>query len=150
MTMLTEPQLDPMGALITEARADLDVADLVGTRVRGGEPGPGDARGPGEYQAFVVFEALSVPIHPQLPITFAEYAVNAYGTTHQNASAVWFALVKAFHKARTRTKSNGLGIYSSFVLTGGSQDRDPDTQQPVVRGTVRVIATALADETAGS
>lgn len=146
MTMLTAPQLNPMGALIAEAKADPDVAALTGTRVRGGEPAPGDARGPGEYQAFVVISALDVPPHPQLPITFAEYALNAYGTTHQNASAVWFALVKAFHKARARVKGNGLGIYQSIVVTGGGEDRDPDTDQPVVRGTVRVIATALALE----
>lgn len=154
--MLTAPQLDPMGALIAEAKADLDVATLVSTRVRGFEPAPqtdtydGDSHGPGEYKAFVVIAALDVPPHISLPITFADYALNAYGVTHQNAWAVWAALVKAFHKVGARMKSNGLGIYQSIVITGGAQDRDPDTQQPVVRGTLRIIATTLAVETAGS
>jgi hypothetical protein len=35
--MLTVPQLDPMGALIAELRADPHVSALVGTRVRGFE-----------------------------------------------------------------------------------------------------------------
>lgn len=148
--MFTEPMLDPSGSLIVEARTDTDVAALVGTRVRGPEPAPGDAKGPGEYQAFVTIAALSVPPHLSLPITFAEYALNAYGVTYQNAWAVYAALVKAFHKAGERVKTSGLGIYSTFVLTGGTEDADPQTQQPVVRGTLRVIATTLAVETAGS
>lgn len=154
--MLDEPQLDPMGALIAEARNDADVGLLVGNRVRGYEPKPatdadrGDARGPGEYVPFVIISALSVPPHPRVPVTFAEYALNAYGTTPQNAWAVWGALVKAFHAVRTRVKGNGLGIYQSLVVSGGEQDRDPDTSQPVVRGVVRVIATTLAVETVGS
>jgi hypothetical protein len=147
--MLAEPQLDPMGALISEARADGDVAALVSTRVRGGEPAPGDAKGPGEYQAFVVISALDVPPHPSVPITFADYAVNAYGVTHQNAWAVWAALVKAFHKVGPRVKANGLAIYQTLVTSGGTQDTDPDTKQPVVRGVVRVI-TSLGDITPGS
>lgn len=150
MTMLEDPQLDILGSLISEARADVDVALLVSDRVRGYQPAPGDALGAGEYRAFVVFSTLDDHPHPQLPITFAEFAVDAYGVTPQGASAVWHALVKAFHKARTRVKGNGLGIYQSIVVTGGDQDRDPDTKQPVVRGTIRVIATALAVETTGS
>lgn len=148
--MLTQPMLDPSGSLIVEARSDASVAALVGTRVRGPEPAPGDAKGPGEYIAFVTIACLDAPPHLSLPITFADYAINAYGTTYQNAWAVYGALVKAFHKARTRVKSNGLGIYQSIVPSGGTEDSDPDTHQPVVRGTIRVIATTLAVETAGS
>jgi hypothetical protein len=130
-----------MGALVAEARADAHVAALVSTRVRGGEPGPEDAKGPGEYQAFVVISALDAPPHISVPVTFAEYALNAYGATHQNAWAVWAALVKAFHKVGPRVKANGLALYQTFVVTGGTQDADPDTKQPVVRGTLRVIAS---------
>lgn len=159
--MLTEPQLDPFGAIIAEARADADLATLVSNRVRAGEPAPklitngvttyeGDARGPGEYIPFVVISTLDLPIHPQLPITFAEYAINCYGTTFQNATAVWLAFVKAFHKVRSRTKASGLGIYSSTITAGGSQDRDPDTKQPVIRGVLRVIATASSVTPPGS
>jgi hypothetical protein len=139
--MLAHPQLDPMGSLILELRADSDVAGLVGTRVRGFEPAPGDARGAGEYQAFIVISALSVPPHPRVPITFAEYGIRCYGATPQNAFAVWGAVVKALHQIGPRTKSNGLLIYKSIVLTGGTQDRDPDTQQPVVTGSIRFTAS---------
>lgn len=139
--MLADPQLDPMGALITELRADSDVAALVSARVRGFEPAPGDALGPGSYQAFIVLTALSVPPHPRVPITFAEYGARCYGATPQGAWAVWGAVVKALHQVGDRTKSNGLLIYRTFVLTGGSQDRDPDTQQPVVTGSIRLTAS---------
>jgi hypothetical protein len=141
--MLTVPQLDPMGALIAELRADPHVSALVGTRVRGFEPAPGDALGPGSYQPFVVLVALSVPPHPRVPITFAEYAVRAYGVTAQGAWALWAAVVKALHMTGERVKANGLGIYQTFVLTGGSQDSDPDTTQPLVTGTIRVTATTV-------
>lgn len=141
--MLEDPQKDPMGTLILEARGDADVAALVGTRVRGFEPGPDDAQGPGEYQAFVVLSALTVPVNPQLPITDATYSVAAYGSTPQNAWAVWAALVKAFHAVGPRVGASGLGIYRSWA-TGGEQDKDPDTDQPVVRGVLRLIATAQA------
>lgn len=139
--MLADPQLDPMGSLIGELRADADVAALVSTRVRGFEPAPGDALGPGQYQAFVVLTALSVPPHPRVPVTFAEYGVRCYGATPQNAWAVWAAVVKALHQVGDRTKTNGLLIYRTFVLTGGQQDRDPDTQQPVVTGSIRLTAS---------
>ena len=142
--MFTVPPLDPMGSLILEARADDDVADLVDARVRGGGPAPGDAKGPGEYQAFVVLSALDTPPHMTLPITFSDYAINAYGTTHQNAWAVWSAVVKALHKVGPRVKANGLALYQTIVASGGQQDTDPRTQQPVVRGTLRVIASTVA------
>lgn len=139
--MLDDPQLDPMGALIAELRADTDVAALVSARVRGFEPAPGDAQGAGSYQAFIVLTAFSVPPHPRVPITFAEYGARCYGSTPQNAWAVWAAVVKALHQVGDRTKSNGLLIYRTFVLTGGQQDRDPDTQQPVVIGSIRLTAS---------
>lgn len=141
--MLADPQLDPSGSLILEARADPDVAALVGVRVRGPEAAKDDAKGPGEYQAFVTISCLSAPIHPSLPITFGEYGIDCYGTTYQNAWAVYAAMSKAFHQTGPRTKSNGLGIYKTAILFGGTEDADPQTQQPIVRGTLRVIATAV-------
>jgi hypothetical protein len=142
--MLTGPMLDPTGSLITELRTDSDVSDLVGARVRGFEPAPGDAKGPGAYQAFVVVVALAVPPHPRVPITFADYLVRCYGATPQGASAVWGAVVKAVHKVGPRVKTNGLGIYQSAIASGGEQLRDPDTKQPYVEGVIQVIATAQA------
>lgn len=159
--MLSEPMLDPLGAVVAEAKADAALTLLVAGRVRGGEPAPkrieagvtvydGDAHGPGGYKAFIVITTLDLPIHPQLPITFAEYGVNCYGVTYQNAAEVWAAFVAAFHKVRSRTKASGLGIYGSTIVQGGSQDADPDTKQPVIRGVLRIIATASPVTPAGS
>lgn len=142
--MLDDPQLDPMGSLIVEWRSDADVAALVGVRVRGFEPAAGDAKGPGEYQAFIVVSALDVPPHPTVPITFAQYGVRCYGATPQAAWAVWAAVVKATHAVGPRVKASGLGIYRSAVASGGEQSKDPDTGQPYVVGTISLIATAQA------
>jgi hypothetical protein len=142
--MLTDPMLDPLGSLITEARSDADVAALVGARVRGVEPGQGDARGPSDYQAFVTMHILDAPINFSVPISFATVGVNCYGVTHQNAWAVWAAIAKCFHRQGERVKANRLGIYQTLVLSGGEQDTDPDTNQPVVRGTLRVTVAAQA------
>lgn len=150
MTFLAEPQLDPSGPIIVEARTDPDVAALVGNRVRGPEPAADDQKGAGQFQAFVTVACLSAPPFGGVPVTFAEYALNAYGATYQNAWAVWAALVKCFHKVGPRVKANGLVIYQSLVISGGTEDSDPVTRQPVVRGTIRVIASTLAVETAGS
>lgn len=148
--MMEDPQLDPMGALITEARADADLAMLVGTRVRGYEPAPktptspADAQGPGAYQAFVVISALDVPPHPRIHITFADYFARCYGSTPQNAWAVWAAFAKAFHMAGPRSKTSGLLLYRTLITGGGQQETDPDTKQPLVSGTIRVIASTQA------
>jgi hypothetical protein len=142
--MLDFPQLDPLGSLLVEIRSDVDVDALVDGRVRGFEPAPGDAKPAGSYQGFIVIVALGVPPDPQLPVTFATYAIRCYGTTPQNAWAVWGAVVAALHETPPRLKSNGLGIYKTIVIDGGEQGKDPDTQQPVVEGTIRLIATTQA------
>lgn len=142
--MFEDPQLDPLGALVSELRADSDVEDLVDDRVRGFEPAPGDAQNSGDYQAFIVISALDVTPHPRVPATFALYDIACYGVTGQNAWAVYGAVAKALHAVGSRMKANGLGIYRTFVLSGGDQDRDPDTRQPVVRATVRLIGTTQA------
>ena len=142
--MLDTAQLDPLGSLLVEIRSDVDVDALVDGRVRGFEPAPGDAKPAGSHQAFIVLVALSVPPDPQLPVTFATYGVRAYGSTPQNAWAVWGATVKAIHERGPRLKANGLGIYKTIAVSGGEQGKDPDTQQPVVEGTIRLIATTQA------
>lgn len=142
--MLAEPQTPFLGALIVEARTDEDLRALVGTRVRGQGPGPGDVQPKGSYRAFVVLHILDAPPHPSLPISFAEIGVRCYGTDPDNAWDVWRAFVKVFHATRVRTKASGLGIYRTAVLTGGTQDADPDTQQPLVTGTIQAIVTAQA------
>jgi hypothetical protein len=142
--MLDDPMLDPLGSIVAELKADADVAALVGTRVRGGEPAPGDALGPGEYLAFVVIVALDDPPWLRVPVQRAVYGFHCYGVTYQHARQVYGAVVKAMHYAGPRLKGNGLGIYLSVIETGGEQDTDPDTRQPMIRGTIRVTATAQA------
>lgn len=158
--MLDEPMLSGIGALVTELRADVDLAALVGTdlagrvRVRGGEAVgklrqasgdyEGDLRGPGEYQRVVVLVTFDESPHPSVPIFRGVYGVRAYGATYQNAREVWGAVVKALHRVGARVKANGLGIYISLIETGGEQDTDPDTNQPLVTGTIRITATAIA------
>ena len=154
--MLDVAQLDPLGSLVTEGKASATLASLVSGRIRGFEPKPetrdslgdltyeGDALGPGHYKAFVVIAALDVPPHPSVPITFATYVVRAYGTTAQNAWAVWGAVVQTFHKVRGRMGNSGLGMYQTSVISGGEEDKDPETDQPVVLGTIQLIATLSA------
>lgn len=151
------PMLDPLGSLLVEIRDDDDVDALVDERVRGFEPAPdilnpttgavirqGDARGPKEYIPFIVLVTLSAPPEPRVPVTFATYGARCYGVTPQGAWAVYAALVKAIHNIGTRVKANGLGIYQTLVISGGEQDKDPDTKQPVVLATIQLIATTQA------
>jgi hypothetical protein len=152
-----DPMVDPMGSLIVEIRDDFDVDDLVDRRVRGGEPAPqildettgevlaeGDARGPGEYIPFIVLTTLSAPPEPRVPLTFATYGARSYGVTPQNAWAVYGALVKAIHNIGPRLRASGVGIYNTLVISGGEQDKDPDTKQPVVTATIRLVAATQA------
>ncbi len=142
--MYTVPVLDPVGSIIAELRADSHVAALVGTRVRGGQPAEEDQAGPTDWRAFIVVVTLDEPPHVYLPILRGVYAVNCYGVTFQNARAVWGAVVKAMHRKGPREKGNGLGIFDSVAETGGEQDTDPDTGQPVVRGTLRLNFTGAS------
>lgn len=149
--MLTDPQLDPMGSLILELRADSDLAALVSTRVRGFEPAAGDAEWSTDLKgnrvfahAYIVLANGGFPPAPRVPTASGVILATCYGTTPQNAWAVWAALVKALHMVGPRVKSNGLGIYQTQILEGGAQDKDPDTQQPCVRGTISLIATTQA------
>lgn len=164
--ILTDPMLSAVPAVVSELRADSDVAALVGTdlanivRVRIGEPRgairqpsgdyPGDARGAGEYQQFIVVISLDEQPHPSLPIFRFTHAIRSYGATYQGASAVWGACVKALHGVKAREKANGLGIYISKIETGGTHDSDPRTQQPFVLGTVSGWATAGSIAEVGS
>jgi hypothetical protein len=130
--------IDPTGALVIEVRDSLRDAGIT-DRVRGYEPAPGDSVKP--YRRFVVISSLDVPPDPLLPITDARYSFRCYGTTAQDAWAVYIGLVEAVHHTGPRVKSSGLGIYQSWVETGGAADQDPDTKQPLVSGTIHLIAT---------
>lgn len=147
--------LDPTGALIVEIRDALEDAGVT-DRVRSPEPAPdvidaagtvtarGDARGPKDYIRFVVIVPLEVPPHPQLPITDARYIARCYGTDPHDAFLVYAALCDAIHAVGPRVKASGLGIYRSWIETGGTSDRDPDTLQPLITATIRLLATTQA------
>jgi hypothetical protein len=141
--------IDPTGSLIVELREAAGVAAIAGVRVRGYEPHgatdtyEGDSLGPGQYKAFVVIAALSMPPHRRVPVMWAEFSLKTYGRTKEEAIALYNACVDALHRQGPRLKANGLGIYNSWV-TGGSQEKDPDTQQPYVLGTIQLTATTQA------
>lgn len=150
--MFTEPMLDPTGAFIRELQDDTDLDELVDGHVHGFEPGPevtrngvvthpADAQPSGKYRRFVVVVPLGVPPEPRTPVTFATYAARCYGVTPQDASRVYGALVKAIHNIGPRLKESGLGIYQTLVISGGEQLKDPDTDQPYVLATIRLVAT---------
>ena len=136
--------LDALGRLLTELRDDADVDLLVDGRVRGFEPAPGDAQPKGSYQAFVVITTLSTQRLNRAPVQTARYGINCYGSTPQNAMAVYAACSDAVHHAGPRVSGAGLGIYISHDTTGASAEKDPDTGQPFVSFVVELIATTQA------
>jgi hypothetical protein len=157
--VLDDPMMDPMSYVIATLRGDVDVQDLVGNdecgfrRIRGGEalgagecangtPRSADGLGSGHYRAFIVVATLDDPPWPggRVPVQRALYSVACYGSTYQNARAVWGAVVKAIHLVGESVSAAGLGVYLSAIDSGGAQDKDPDTGQPLFRGTIRVIA----------
>lgn len=153
---MDDPMLNVVSAVIAELRDDPDVAALVGTRIRhnsalgevhdaaGNMTYAGDARGAGQYQAFIVVVVLSDPPLRRVPVQFAELAIRCYGATSQQAREVYGAVVKCFHDRGVRVKSNGLGIWRSAIVGGGSDDADPRTSQPLVIGDIQLIATTVA------
>lgn len=137
--------LDPLGKLLTELRDDDAVDTLVDGRVRGFEPAPGDAKPAGSYQAFVVIVALGAERETRSPTARWTYGVRCYGSTAQNAMAVYAACSDAIHHIGPRIRSSdGLGIYLSHDASGGDTAKDPDTQQPYVTFTVELFATTVA------
>jgi hypothetical protein len=153
--MTEEPMVNVIGAVIAELRDDPDVAALVGNRIRHGTPlgevhGPtgvltydGDAHGSGEYKAFIVLVTLSDPPMRRVPVQFVEVAARCYGTTRQQSREVYGALVKALHDRGVRVKSNGIGLWRSAMVGGGSDDTDPKTGQPLVIGNIQLIAATV-------
>ena len=153
---MDDPMLNIVSAIIAELRDDPDVAAIVGNRIRhngplgvvhdetGAETYAGDSRGAGQYIAFIVLTVLSAPPRRRVPVQFAEVAIRCYGSTSQQARMLYGAVVKAMHDRGVRVKSNGLGIYRSAIVGGGSDDTDPRTGQALVIGDIQLIATTVA------
>jgi hypothetical protein len=127
---MTEFSPDALPKFLIEIRDDGDVAAIVDDRVRGFEPAPGDAQGPGSYKAFVVVKQLDAPRIGRLPLQRPRVLVRSYGRTPQEAAALRWACSNAVHYVGPRTYANGLGIYLSKDDAGGEQEKDPDTKQP--------------------
>lgn len=148
--MLDTPMMDPLTVILKEFLADDDLRALTHGRVRLEEAAPGDAQGPGtaaspaKYQAFVVLSSFENLPDPSLPVQRSIIGVTCYGATFENARSVWGAVVKTIHYVTARLAANGLGIYFSAIESGGESDRDPQTNQPLYRGTIVVRATAFA------
>jgi hypothetical protein len=147
---MTEFNFDSLGKVIIELRDDAEVAAIVGNRV-GWEPGPGWAavqvtpQGPRYTNAFVLVNTLVTPRHPRLPIQRPRIAVRCYGRTPEEAGQLYVASSNALHGAGPRVHSNGLGIYTSHDVAGGSgPEKDPDTGQPYYSFIAELIATTQA------
>lgn len=143
--------MDPLGKIVVELRDATGVAAIVGVnptsspaRVRGGEPAPGDAQGPGSYRAFIVVTADGRQRWKRVPVQRPRYAVKCFGRTKQEAQALANAASDALHERGERVHANGLGIWNSWEDGGGEDDADPDTDQPFVPLFIDVIATTQA------
>lgn len=128
----------PIGALVTELRT----AGIASGRVRGGEPAQGDAKTP--YQRFVVLVHLGYQRLHRAPMAIHRIGVRAYAPTHQDASALYGEISDALDNAGPRLSASDVLIYQSLDDTGGSAQKDPDTQQPYEDGVLEVFAGTQA------
>ncbi|HUW17470.1 MAG TPA: hypothetical protein VMW94_10360 [Actinomycetes bacterium] len=131
--------IDPLGYILTTIRDDATVAALT-TKIRGGEPAPGDALGAGSYQRFVVLVSLGYLREKRLPIQEVRIAARCYGLTHQDAAALAGAVSDSIHALSPRISSGDVGIWSAFDDGGGGGLIDPDTSQPYY--VVMILANA--------
>ena len=128
-----------------ELADDAGVDTLVSGRVHTHEPDPGDVQVP--FRAFIVLRQVGAPRVSGLrmvPVQVARIQAQCYGTTAANAADVWGAVVAALHGQGPRIHSNGVGIFATFDDTGGSDNADPDTKQPVMTGFIEAFATTEA------
>lgn len=129
--------IDPTGAIIRE----LQVANLASGRVRGFEPAPDDALGPGHFKRFVVITRLPGPAREhRAPFQYVVLGVRAYGATAQDAVALYGELSDALDNIGPRLSSAGLPIYNTLDDTSAGTIRDPDTKQPYAEGVFSVYA----------
>lgn len=121
--------IDPLGYTLTTIRDYPAVAALT-TRVRGGEPAPGDALGAGSYQRFVVLVNLGTRRDKRAPVQETRIVARCYGATYQDAAVLAGAVSDAIHNVGPRINAAGVLIYRSFDDIGLGAEKDPDTGQP--------------------
>ena len=123
--------IDPLGYVLTTIRDDPAVA-AVTTRIRGGEPAPGDALGPGEYLPFVVLVRLGAVRERRLPVQEVRILARCYGRTYQDAAALAGKVSDALHALSPRISSAGVGIYLAFDDGAEGATAYPATGQSAV------------------
>ena len=121
---------DPFGKILTDIRDDPTVAAIT-TRIRGGEPAPDDALGPGQYQPFVVLSVLGRSRLKRAPLQEVRLVAKCYGATFQGADALAAAVSDAIHAVGIRTSGSGVVIFGSFDDGGEGATKDLDTAQPM-------------------
>ena len=129
--------IDPLDALLGEIAANPAVAALT-TRVRGGEPAPGDAASP--FLRFVVLVRLGSTREKRAPVQEVRIGVRCYGTSFADAAALYGAVSDAIHNVGPRIGATGVLIHRSFDDIGNGADTDPDTGQPHEDGVISLFA----------
>jgi hypothetical protein len=132
--------IDPLGFVLTTIRSDSAVAALT-TRIRGGEPAPGDASVP--FQRFVVLvRGGAVRLH-NAPVQTVRILVSCYGTTYADAAVLYGAVSDAIHNVGPILSGSGIGIFRMFDDMDSGADKDPVTGQPVEQGVIEVTASTV-------
>lgn len=130
---------DPLGRVLTEIRDDPTVAAMT-TRVRGGEPAAGDAKGPGAYQRFVVLTLLGRSRLKRAPLQEVRLLAKCYGGNHQDATVLAGAVSESLHARGHRITGAGGVIFDTFDDGDEGSSTDPDTGQPYVAIVIQVNA----------
>ena len=119
--------IDPLGFLLIGIRDDPAVVAL-GAVVRGGEMAPGDSAVP--FKRVVVLVRLGAQRDKRAPVQEVRIAARCYGSTYQDAAALYGAVSDAVHNIGPRISASGVLIYRSFDDVGMGATKDPDTGQP--------------------
>jgi hypothetical protein len=151
-----DPDLDVLPKVVLLVRDDETVRAIAGGRVRAtdaagevahpvtGELIPPDARGPGEWVPFVVIARNGGPPDPTVPVETVRLVFRCYGADRRQAAVLRRACVNAIHGIEPVTFPNGLVIYAIHDVTGGDQDTDPDTKQPLETFVAEAVASTQA------
>lgn len=135
--------MSALASAIGELAADHAVTAIT-TRIRPVEPGPGDAKGHGEYLPFVVVTVLDAAPMGHMGIREVTLGLRCYAATYADAEALWLACEAVFLDRGARRTTSGLGVYHSAITASGTPDRDPDTFQPLFSGIVSYPVTIHA------
>jgi len=133
--------IDPLGYLLTTIRDNPAVAALT-TRVRGGEPAPGDSTTP--CQRFVVLVRLGTQRDKRAPVQEVRIVARCYGVDFRDAATLAGAVSDAIHNIGPRTNPAGILIYRSYDDSGLGAEKDPDTGQPHEDLIVQMFAATQA------